>query len=280
MDLAVLHEVDDEPLGFLDDKDGERRFSSWSSRPPRRAPCARYRARMEPDRALKVLAYEASTIIDLLTAEVFAASVPTCPGWAVSDLARHLGGVHRWARQAVLAGPDAHIQGPVDDAQIRPWFRAGAIALIETFTEIDPERPCWTLIGPGTAAFWIRRQAHETALHRWDLQNSLGAPSDVDEDVALDGIEEVATMLLPRQLRLGRLAAGPEAIELVPERGPRTRLSATAEPSSTPSCAAVHGPAEALWLLVWKRTSLNDHRLSISGSRAGAEHLLAKPLTP
>lgn len=235
---------------------------------------------MELGRAVTVLADEVSTITSLLTTEALAASVPTCPGWAVADLVKHLGLVHRWARHAVLVGPDGHFQGPADDEEIRQWFGDGAAALIETLTETDPARACWTLIGPGTAAFWMRRQAHETTLHRWDLENSLGVPNGVDEDLALDGIGEVATMLMPRQLLLGRLASSQEAIEVVPDRGSRVRLSVTTELVSSPSCAVVYGPAEALWLLLWKRTTLDDPRLSVSGSRAAAARLLAQPLTP
>jgi uncharacterized protein (TIGR03083 family) len=235
---------------------------------------------MDQNRAVSVLAEEASTVTALLTADALAAPVPTCPGWAVADLARHLGGVHRWARHAVLYGPDADFQGPAEDAQVRPWFSDGANALIETLAKTSSGRVCWTFDGPGTAMFWMRRQAHETALHRWDLQDSLGVPSAVADDVALDGIDEVATMFLPRQLRLGRLASGPEVVEIVPDQGPRVRLSATAEPSSAPSCASVHGPAEVLLLLLWKRTTLDDPRLSVSGSRTRAGRLLAKPLTP
>ena len=32
------------------------------------------------------------------------AGVPACPEWCVADLVEHLGGVHQWARHAIVEG--------------------------------------------------------------------------------------------------------------------------------------------------------------------------------
>src|SRR4051794_27678029 len=105
------------------------------------SPVCLERGWMDLGRAVTVLWDEASIITALLTAEVLAAAVPTCPGWTVADLVRHLGVVHRWARHAVLVGPDGHFQGPADDEQIRQWFGDGAAALIATLAEPNPRGP-------------------------------------------------------------------------------------------------------------------------------------------
>ena len=236
--------------------------------------------RVDPRAALSALAREVSLFAALLDQEALAEPVPSCPGWTVADLARHLGGVHRWARQVVLVGQSREPQGPTDPEQVRPWFHDGAAALIDTLAGTDPGQPCWTLAGPGDAAFWMRRQAHETTLHRWDAATGLGIPSSIDEAVAADGIDEVATVFVPRQIRLGRLTPGPEVIDLVTDSGQRKRVSTNTTPPATPPTVVVSGPAETLLLLLWKRTSLDDDKLSVSGDRLDADRLLGRPLTP
>lgn len=52
---------------------------------------------------------------------------------------------------------------------------------------------CFTLV-PGVAprTFWVRRQAHETAIHRADLEAAAGAPvTAVDASFAQDGLGEI-----------------------------------------------------------------------------------------
>jgi uncharacterized protein (TIGR03083 family) len=70
----------------------------------------------------------------------------------------------------------------------------------------DPDAPCGSL-GPklGTARFWFRRRAHEHAVHAYDAQVTVGAAGTIDAALALDGIDEVVTVFLPRQVRLGRI---------------------------------------------------------------------------
>ncbi|WP_051427203.1 maleylpyruvate isomerase family mycothiol-dependent enzyme [Arthrobacter sp. H20] len=46
--------------------------------------------------------------------------------------------------------------------------------------------------------FWIRRLAHETSIHRYDLQSAVGSPEPIDPDLAVDGIDEVLTVMLVR----------------------------------------------------------------------------------
>ena len=38
--------------------------------------------------------------------------------------------------------------------------------------------------------FWARRQANETAVHRWDAQRAAGAVEPVEHTLAVDGIDE------------------------------------------------------------------------------------------
>jgi len=48
----------------------------------------------------------------------------------------------------------------------------------------------WSAMGPGPARFWHRRLAHETAIHRWDIEHAVGIENTIDPTLALDGIDE------------------------------------------------------------------------------------------
>jgi uncharacterized protein (TIGR03083 family) len=131
------------------------------------------------------------------------ARVPTCPEWDVAELGRHTSQAHRWALANITAGGTTRparvdAPGPSDPAELAAWMREGAAELARLVTA-DPDAPTWTLGGPGRAAFWARRQAHETAVHRWDGQAAAAAaggpaPDPVEADLAVDGIEEAFEM--------------------------------------------------------------------------------------
>ena len=113
-----------------------------------------------------------------------ATAVPSCPGWAVRDLLRHTGYVHRWATGFVAEGltrlggaseEEILSQGPAD-AQLPGWFGEGHAALVRALVAAPPDLECWTfLAAPSPQAFWARRQAHETAVHREDAEQAARA---------------------------------------------------------------------------------------------------------
>jgi hypothetical protein len=56
--------------------------------------------------------------------------------------------------------------------------------------------------GSETVAFWIRRIAHETAVHRVDAELALGQPiTPIPAERAVDGIEEMLQVFLEYQTR-------------------------------------------------------------------------------
>lgn len=213
------------------------------------------------------------------------APVPPCPGWTVADLVVHLGEVHVWAEQCIrlsdpverpLAGPGA---GP---AALAAWYADCARVLVDTLRVTPAETACWTFgPRPRTAAFWFRRQAHEVAIHRWDLGAACGRDLGYPDELATDGVGEVATLMFPRQVRLGRMPPLAASLALQVDDGPRWVLQGdgTGEPAG-PADATVRGPAEVLVLLLWGRLDLEDPRLAVSGSRAAAETVLAAGIVP
>ncbi len=141
------------------------------------------------------------------------AAVPCCPGWAVRDLLKHTGYVHRWATGIVaqaLARPPGGAseeeilgQGP-GDAELPGWFREGHAALVRALSDAPPGLDCWAfLAAPSPLAFWARRQAHETAIHRVDAEQAAGRSSAAvfEPAFAADGVDELIMGFLARNIR-------------------------------------------------------------------------------
>src|SRR5665213_4535429 len=68
-------------------------------------------------------------------------AVPTCPAWAVGDLARHLGTIHRWAEYLVRHQAEQRV--PLSALGLEPaaangeWIREGGRSLLETLRGAD-----------------------------------------------------------------------------------------------------------------------------------------------
>ncbi|MFG2343454.1 maleylpyruvate isomerase family mycothiol-dependent enzyme [Streptomyces phaeochromogenes] len=125
------------------------------------------------------------------------AKVPTCPEWQVRDLLRHTGMVHRWATAFVAEGhtsyhPDGGLP-ELDGPALLTWFRDGHRSLVETLATAPPDVECWSFLpAPSPLAFWARRQAHETTVHRVDAESARGGtPTAIPVDFAVDGIDEL-----------------------------------------------------------------------------------------
>lgn len=198
--------------------------------------------------------------------------VPACGTWTAGVLVRHLATVHRWAALATRTDPAAELPevGPLWRATTAGDYPAAAAELRAALA--DPGSPCVTLSGPGTAAWWARRQVSETFVHRLDLAAALGVDADADPAVAGDCVAEVVDTMQPRQERLGRMAPLRAGVRLAAPSG-----SWSLGPAPV---AEVSGAEVALALLLWRRTDLDDPRLTVTGDRAAAAAVLAQPVVP
>ncbi|MFS8098085.1 maleylpyruvate isomerase N-terminal domain-containing protein [Lentzea alba] len=138
------------------------------------------------------------------------APVPSCPEWTVLKLVRHIAEVHTWAAQAVVTAPEAGRpewpKSPRDFDEVFPWWDNGLSLLLERLRSTPADRPAWTFDKTSRAAFWSRRQAHETSIHRLDAELAIGheLPALVfDPEFAADGIDEYLTVLVARRVELG-----------------------------------------------------------------------------
>jgi uncharacterized protein (TIGR03083 family) len=133
------------------------------------------------------------------------APVPPCPGWTVRDVVVHTGEVysHKVACMRLPNGPE-HVgdwnHGPADGEDIFGWFRERHDELVTELTHRGPEARSYTWYDPDqSVGFWFRRMAHETAVHRADVESAFDAVTSVDGDLAVDGIDEVLDLFLVYQ---------------------------------------------------------------------------------
>jgi uncharacterized protein (TIGR03083 family) len=126
------------------------------------------------------------------------APVPTCPGWNLDKLIRHVGRGDRWAAQIIGDRLDHYLdprsvdggKPPPDSKDAISWLHGGAQRLIDAVELTGPETPVWTFLGSRPANWWVRRRLHETAVHRADAELAVGHAFTVAAEIAADAISE------------------------------------------------------------------------------------------
>jgi uncharacterized protein (TIGR03083 family) len=153
---------------------------------------------MESARLLTCLATDYARLRSVATHDLDAA-VPSCPGWTVTDLVRHVGHVylHKVECMRQQAFPDPWPPDLEGEESIALLDRAYA-ALRAEFAERAPTDPAATFIDHDqTVGFWIRRMAQETVIHRVDAELALGQPiAPIPDDLGADGIDEILTLFV------------------------------------------------------------------------------------
>jgi uncharacterized protein (TIGR03083 family) len=95
-------------------------------------------------------------------------AVPSCPGWSLGQLLRHVGAGHRYAAtvvstRATQSPPDDELRNPVrrsDDTAVSlgDWLVDGAILLADSLREAGPDARMWTAVPDQPVVFWARPQ--------------------------------------------------------------------------------------------------------------------------
>nr|WP_042195907.1 maleylpyruvate isomerase family mycothiol-dependent enzyme [Kibdelosporangium sp. MJ126-NF4]CEL22298.1 hypothetical protein [Kibdelosporangium sp. MJ126-NF4]CTQ93079.1 hypothetical protein [Kibdelosporangium sp. MJ126-NF4] len=138
--------------------------------------------------------------------------VPTCPGWNVGQLLRHIGSGQRWMDTIVRTRATEPLPGDSrelseyrdeDPAVVGPWLVEGAESLAAALRESGQGGPAWTPLPMGGTDFTARRATYETAVHRADAVLALGEKYSLDTDLAVDAIDEwMELMSIPMALQM------------------------------------------------------------------------------
>jgi uncharacterized protein (TIGR03083 family) len=223
---------------------------------------------MDTERHLEALTAEGALLAETAQHSGLDAPVPSCPGWQVRDLLSHLGFIHRWATTIVserLAGPperlseaDVLAAGPGDDDMLG-WFRDGHQSLVTALRSAPGSLECWAFLpAPSPRAFWARRQAHETAMHRADAQLVSGTVGPFDPAFAADGVDELVISFTPTPRSKARTPAQRTLLVGATDTGDAWRIRFGPEGVETergdgPADGTLTAPASDLYLALWNR---------------------------
>ncbi len=224
------------------------------------------------------------------------APVPPCLPWRVKDLLRHVGYIHQWAathitdRPAeVLDGPSEEVilKGGAPDEELLAWFRDGHAALVDVLGTADPDLKTAVFMAdaPSPLAFWARRQAHETAVHRVDAELAAGLEPGFAANFAADGVDELI-MGFGRRRKYQPSAAGDGTLRIATTdtghawyaeaRDGRLHPRRAGDPGGpgdpggldVGAGCTVTGPASGLYLYLWNRADASAAGVQIDGDPA------------
>lgn len=261
------------------------------------------RALIDYGRLLHRLGIEAELLAESVDERRSEELVPACPGLTLGETARHVGSVYRrlwlWTREG--RRPDEWQSAPVPGQSLAGFVRSGIAPLLVELSAHEPDAPCSTWwLADQTYGFWRRRMAHETTVHRVDVQGAAGVDIDeVAEDIAVDGIDEVLTLWFEHRLRELNMAGTRDHKVTVRSGGREWLTMATTERTSTKRAwsteeelpgdrpvwvdpaeedqwtaeAVVSGAPMEVYLWLWGRVS--NQRVQLSGDRDAIAQLWA-----
>lgn len=234
---------------------------------------------MEFERHCALIVEQAQVLAGHLTAgKDLGTAVPSCPGWNVGQLVRHVGGAHCEATVIARTGeapPDDEFRDPThwyaepsdctDDAvhELKAWIVDGARELAGALRAAGPDAPIKMPIDNPTTRFTARRMAHETVMHRADAALALGVPFELEPEVAADGIDEWMELgALPFHFEVHPwmrelLAPGRTLKYAAPEQSWVVDLTGEVirwRHSDEPTAVTVRGPVTSLLLQLYKRS--------------------------
>ncbi len=196
-----------------------------------------------------------------------------CPDWNVAGMIAHMAGVYRFITANVEnTGSDAPAKLDREDVPegeaIVDYFLEKHTALLGALRAVDPSATAWNWGSGSTVDFYHRRMVHETAVHRWDVENAAGVAGPkseaFDADLAHDGINEVIEVGMQASPGGSRSDFPAGSLHLHRTDGDGEWMLAandgvlTVTQEHGKGDCAVRGTASALYLYMWSRVAADD----------------------
>ncbi len=180
-----------------------------------------------------------------------AARVPSCPEWSAADLLWHLTEVQSFWLTIVSQGLQTDEEVGAVTAPGRPVDREAAIALFEKVSfhlamKLDiasDDDPVWTWTPNHTIGWVRRRQAQEALMHRVDAELTAGLPSEIDPELAEDGVDELLTQFGAQPPDWGRFDPSGMLVEV--------RCESRLDPADQPVQPPGHSPELVRLRVAW-----------------------------
>lgn len=234
---------------------------------------------------------ENTAFAELLREADLSTPVPTCPGWTLEQLLRHVGRGERWCtaivseRATEMVDPRTVPGGkpPAEQSEKIDWLYEGIQSLVSAVDQTGADTTVWTFVGPKPAGWWIRRRANEIAVHRADAAIALGADFQIDAELAADVITEWLERVVIQvndaladgeSLHLHATDPGLDLAEWTIRTGPEG-LTFNHE-HGTGATTALRGPVRDLMLAIVRRGTAAELDLEIFGDEKVWDTWLAR----
>jgi uncharacterized protein (TIGR03083 family) len=247
-------------------------------------------ARLSYERFCSEIVAQTDLLRSLVEGADLTTPVPSCPDWNLGQLLRHLGSGHRWVETIVrtrASQPPSdeevrHVSGYTDEdpTALGVWLTQGAAQLADALRAAGPDAEMWTAVPGATPVFWARRMVHETVIHRADASLAVGAEFAVDQEVALDALDEWMELgSLPQLFEVHpekRELLGPgrslhfHATDTAPEAAAEWLIDLTGDAivwrrAHEKAAVAVRGPLTGLLLVVYRRRPVRSECIEVLG---------------
>lgn len=189
--------------------------------------------------------------------------VPSCEGWTVHDVVGHVARVYTSVAEVIdqrlQEQPPRHIPKAPEGSEVVAFFEQAHSEVLRALSGIAADDPIWTWSGDNRGAFYHRRMAHETAIHRWDAESAHGRAGNIDGDLARDGVDEYLDIVLPFSLPNRASELPTETMHLHRTDGDGEWMltadgaSLVVERRHAKGDVAVRGSASDLILFLWNR---------------------------
>jgi len=229
---------------------------------------------MEIAEHIKAVGREAALLAEAASQGGLEADVPYCPGWDMRELVRHLSEIHLWAAAHVgqphdkpwvddlseltAFWPDLAVFWP-DDNELVDWYLKTNANLVKQLESAPLGLEAFTFLSEATSplAMWARRQAHETAVHRYDAESAAGIESQFNPAFASDGIDELLVGFTQRGKGFSENSTHTMAFHAT-DTDDRWHVTLSPEDiltvrSDAPADITLSGNASDLYLAVWNR---------------------------